>query len=104
MGKAHKKAAFIQDNALSRAMLHAPGVIGNMHGAGRPVVAPPSEVTKAVNTWFGAYLAGYSLGELEKALDVVQRHPDQAWPGFSRAKTARQRLQTEINRQRAASA
>lgn len=76
----------------------------NMYGAGRPVIAVASEVTNAVNKWFSAYLPGYQLKELEEALVSVQRHPDQARPGFSRAKTARQRLQTEINRQRATSA
>lgn len=74
---------------------------GNLHGAGRAVVAPPSEVVRAANTWASAYLPGYTLSELEKGLSVVLRHPDQASRGYSKAKSARQRLQLEINRLKA---
>lgn len=74
---------------------------GNLAGAGRPVVAVPSEVTRAANKWAGAYLPGYTLGELEKGLALVLRHPDQAAPGYHKAKDARNRLQLEINRLKA---
>jgi hypothetical protein len=74
---------------------------GNLTGAKRPVIATPSELTRAANTWAGAYLPGYSLPELEKALGILKRHPAQASPGYSKAKSARQRVEMEINRQRA---
>ena len=80
----------------SRAMLHAP--------APRPakeVVSIPSWVSRAANDWASAYLPGYCLADLEKALAVVLRHPDHAKAGYSKAKTATQRLRLEINRKRA---
>lgn len=82
-------------------MLHGPGIIGNMHGGGRPVVAVPIEMIRTANTWSSAYLPGYSLAELEKGLELLKRHPEQASPGFSKAKNARQRVEMEINRRRA---
>lgn len=67
----------------------------------RAVVAIPAETTRAANTWAGAYLPGYHLNELEKGLEAVMKHPDQASRGYSKAKDARTRLQFEINRRKA---
>lgn len=101
MAKSHKRAAAEADASLERAMLHAPGIIGNMHGAGRPVRAVPIHLIRAANSWSSAYLPGYSLATLEKALAVLKGHPEQASTGYSKAKSARQRVEAEINRQRA---
>lgn len=89
------------DASLSRAMQHAPGIIGNMHGAGRPVIAIPPETIRAATLWSKAYLPGYELPELERGLAAVMKHPDQASVGYHRAKDARRRLQLEINRRKA---
>ena len=77
------------------------GITSNMRGAGRPAIAIAPEVTRATNRWADAYLPGYDLPQLEQGLKMVMRHPDQASPGYSKAKSARQRLQLEINRQKA---
>lgn len=82
-------------------MKHVPFQSGNLHGAQRPVVAIKPELLRAASKWASANLPGYSLPELEQALLLVKRHPDQASPGYSKAKSARQRLELEINRQKA---
>jgi hypothetical protein len=100
--KRGKQAEIAASNSQGRAMLHAPGIISNMHGSQRPRYYVDSRITRAVTNWSSAYLPGYSIAELEDALRMIKQHPDQATVGYSKAKNTRQRLEMELNRQRAA--
>jgi len=74
------------------------------HLGGRPPQAPraiSAAHVKAANRWHSAYLPGQDIGEMQRGLAVLLTHPDQASPGYSKAKTARQRLQLELNRLKA---
>lgn len=72
-------------------------------GGRRP--QPPRPISaahvKAANRWASAYLPGQDPGDMQRGLAVLLTHPEQASPGYSKAKTARQRLQLELNRRRA---
>lgn len=58
----------------------------------------PTSVQKAATTWSKAFLLEHPSWELERALDLVCKHPDAYSSGYSVASTARRRLTTELAR------
>ena len=62
----------------------------------RPVAGIPISLQHAADTWSKALLSERTNTELEKALDVVSKHPDAYSSGYSVACTACRRLTAEI--------
>lgn len=62
----------------------------------RPVIGIPVALQNAANTWSKALLSERTNTELERALDVLKRHPDAYSTGYSVASTARRRLTAEL--------
>lgn len=64
----------------------------------RPAIAIPTPVQRAVELWSKAALTERPAWELERALDIVCKHPDAYSGGYSVASTARRRLMAEMTR------
>lgn len=65
------------DIALGKAMLHAPGILGNMHGTQRPVhrSRDASTVRAVVTTWRGRWPSHrHTDADLKPSIDVLSRY------------------------------
>ena len=61
----------------------------------RPKVPTPAQ-RRSVESWLTRRLADVHINELRTALRLASSHPDAHSTGYSRAKSARERLEAEL--------
>jgi len=72
------------------------GTFSTPNSQPRPALAVPQPLQRAVALWSQANLAGRASSELERALDLVCKHPDAYSSGYSMASNTRRRLTAEL--------